>query len=129
MKFKVVLFTRPWEPDAAQMVWRLVSAGFEVLIFPEKQERNFCRDWRSLFQLFFRKFFKRACRNPAYLSAEELAIDYPLQIISMPSEKGPEIEPVLEQFKPDAGIFMGERPLSGRILGMPLHGFLNLRIQ
>lgn len=129
MKLKVVVLAKPWQPEAAQMVWRLLATGFEVLPLLQKQERNFFRDWRAFLQYSIRKIFKKTYSNPVYLSAEEIALDHPVRIVSLKSEDEAEIQTILEEAKPDAGILMGNKILSNGILTMLPHGFLNLQLQ
>ncbi len=158
MKWKVALLARGSRPSGALMAWRLVSAGYDLLILAEARgkmlratssSRGGPKDRRGdllnlirrhgfsflrkrLAELLMikahfygRKFLRRHFKSTAYLSLEELALDYPLNLREV-EHNGPETLRLLKDFAPDIGILTNTRRIRGEILSLPRLGFLNL---
>ncbi len=75
---------------------------------------------------YCRKCLGKRFKSPAYLSIEELALDYPMKIREVDDHNGPETVRALKEFAPDIGILTNTRRIRTHVLSIPRMGFLNL---
>lgn len=152
MSLRVVLFTRSGRPSGAQMAWRLFENGFApAAVIVEKRGRMVGGKKNSLFSFFagwgfrfvlkkvretaeiklhyyFRRLFGKRFKAPGYLSIEELALDYPLELHAVEDHNDPDTVRLIERLNPDVGVLMNTRRIHKQVLSVPKHGFLNLHL-
>lgn len=134
MKLKVMILTRPWQPEAALMAWRLIRAGADVSVMVETRPRlssrrkNFWRFFKILLkagfynfagmavrafqirvQFWMRKALKRYYANDVYRSPEEFALDHAVRIVHVKNQNDEVSRKILSESKPDAGIVIKAR--------------------
>lgn len=151
MSLKVVVLTRTFRPSGAQMVWRLLRAGFEPIVLVEKREKMMRWKKNSIWALwkqhgfhfllkrfvemlrikrryFLRKFFSRRFESPIFLSIEELALTHKFTMYEVEDHNDAKTAELLRQYQPDIGILTNTRRIHKEILEIPKHGFLNLHL-
>ncbi|GEM_PF-776535 len=151
MSLKIVLLTRSSRPSGALMAWRLLQAGMPPAAVIVEKRRNLIKKkgspasllfdlgfsflWKRLLEalrilghFYLRKLLKKKFKNPIYLSIEELALDYPIEIYEVENHNGSETASFLRRIKPDIGILTNTRRINQEILQIPTHGFLNLHL-
>jgi len=150
MSLRIVLMTRASRPSGALMAWRLIQSGrTPVAVIVEKRSRmigqrkeSFLKRlihlgpefiWKRIreaikirSQYILRSLLKDRYKNSAYLSIEELALDYPIRIFEVEDHNHPEVMGLLAQLQSDIGILTNTRRIYEDILSVPKHGFLNL---
>ena len=148
MKPRVVVLARGGRPSGALLCWRLVWAGYDPLILVESRSRMVKAGggavellkkhgvhflFRRLTELvlikahfYGRRLLGKHFKSPAYLSLEELALDYPLRIRHVEDHNSDLTLQLLCQENADVGILSNTRKIRAEILLSPRHGFLNL---
>ncbi len=152
MSLKIVLLTREGRSAGAQMAWRLIQNGFAPsAVFIERRSRLAGKNRGSLFSLFMswgfaytarkifetleikihyylRKILRDRFKASSYLSIEELALDYPINLYEVDDHNSLDTIRHIEAFRPDVGVLVNTRRLCSQLIAVPGHGFLNLHL-